>query len=231
MAATGDDRARSFDEDTRIIFNADGSYVWRLANGEGAMQRAEPSEQPQYLIAEKGAKLYVRGTVRGIFTVYSPSDIEIEDDLVYLKDPRADGHLARLPRAHLRARHQGGSAPGHRPRRSDTCTPRCSRTAASSPKRSTTARSATMFIYGSLTAGTISDTEPRYATKLDYDKRFEYLRPASFPDDAPLRGRLLGPGLERGRRGRKRPAGRAISPNRGSRSRSSGRRRANITNK
>ena len=79
---------RAFDEDTRIIFNADGSYVWRLANGEGALQRVEPSEQPQYLIGEKGAKLYVRGTVRGIFTVYSPSDIEIEDDLVYLKDPR-----------------------------------------------------------------------------------------------------------------------------------------------
>ena len=51
-------------EDTRIIFNSDGSYVWRLANGEGALQRAEPSEQPQYLIGEKGAKLYVRGTVR-----------------------------------------------------------------------------------------------------------------------------------------------------------------------
>jgi hypothetical protein len=42
-------------------------------------------------------------------------------------------------------------------------------------------KSATMFIYGSLTAGSISATEPRYATKIDYDKRFEYLRPASFP--------------------------------------------------
>jgi hypothetical protein len=40
---------------------------------------------------------------------------------------------------------------------------------------------ATMFIYGSLTAGSISATEPRYATKIDYDKRFEYLRPANFP--------------------------------------------------
>ena len=38
-----------------------------------------------------------------------------------------------------------------------------------------------MFVYGSLTAGTILETEPRYAYKLDYDKRFEYLRPASFP--------------------------------------------------
>ena len=35
--------ARVFAEDTRIIFNPDGSYVWRLANGEGPLQRAEPS--------------------------------------------------------------------------------------------------------------------------------------------------------------------------------------------
>ena len=48
------------------------------------------------------------------------------------------------------------------------------------------------MILGSLTAGTILETEPRYATKLDYDKRFEYLRPGEFPDDTPLRGRLLG---------------------------------------
>ncbi len=31
---------RVFADDTRIIFNPDGSYVWRLANGEGALQRA-----------------------------------------------------------------------------------------------------------------------------------------------------------------------------------------------
>jgi hypothetical protein len=37
------------------------------------------------------------------------------------------------------------------------------------------------MILGSLTAGTILETEPRYATKLDFDQRFEYLRPASFP--------------------------------------------------
>jgi hypothetical protein len=36
-------------------------------------------------------------------------------------------------------------------------------------------------ILGSVSAGTITETEPRYATKLDYDKRFEYLRPANFP--------------------------------------------------
>ncbi|MBC8027621.1 MAG: hypothetical protein H7Y89_16630, partial [Steroidobacteraceae bacterium] len=39
----------------------------------------------------------------------------------------------------------------------------------------------TLYILGSLTAGTIWETEPRFSTKMDYDKRFEYLRPANFP--------------------------------------------------
>ena len=119
MAARVTPTRRSFVEDTRIIFNADGSYAWRLANGEGSMQRAEPSEQPQYLIGEKGAKLYVRGTVRGIFTVYSPSDIEIEDDLVYLKDPRqtviSRDFLALISGRDIKH----GSVRRHGPRRSD----------------------------------------------------------------------------------------------------------------
>ena len=43
------------------------------------------------------------------------------------------------------------------------------------------AKPGTLYILGSLTAGTIWETEPRYATKMDFDKRFEYLRPANFP--------------------------------------------------
>jgi hypothetical protein len=170
----------SFTEDTRIIFNADGSYAWRLANGDGSLQRSEPSEQPQYLIAEKGAKLYVRGTVRGIFTVYSPSDIEIEDDLVYLKDPRqtviSRDFLALISGRDITVAPTSVTGPGDLNVHAALFARRRFFT-----EEIDKARPATMFIYGSLTAGTISATEPRYATKLDYDKRFEYLRPASFP--------------------------------------------------
>ena len=47
-----------FAEDTRIIFNSDGSFVWRPANGDKHLQREEASQRPRYLIGEKGAKLY-----------------------------------------------------------------------------------------------------------------------------------------------------------------------------
>ena len=171
---------RVFADDTRIIFNPDGSYVWRLANGEGDLQRAEPSQKPQYLIGEKDAKLYVRGTVAGIFTVYSPSDIEIEDDLVYLKDPRqtvvSRDYLALISGRDIRIAVGEVTGPGDLNVHGALFARR--RFITESVDHG---KPATIFIYGSLTAGTILETEPRYATKLDYDKRFEYLRPASFP--------------------------------------------------
>ncbi len=169
-----------FVADTRIIFNPDGSYAWRLANGAGPLERAEPSQNPQYLIADKGAKLFVRGTVAGIFTVYSPSDIEIEDDIVYLKDPRdtviSRDFLALIAGRDIRVA-----------RTQITGTGDLNIHAALFARRKFCIESADrgkigrLNILGSLTAGTILETEPRYATKLDYDKRFEYLRPASFP--------------------------------------------------
>jgi hypothetical protein len=169
-----------FERDTRIIFNADGTYAWRAANGEGPLERADASEHPRYLIGDKGAKLYVSGTVCGIFTVYSPADIEIENDLVYAKDPRdtvisrdflalISGRDIKVATAQITG---AGDLHVH---------------AAMFARRRfmiesvANGKPGTLFILGSLTAGTILETEPRYATKMDYDKRFEYLRPASFP--------------------------------------------------
>ena len=40
---------------------------------------------------------------------------------------------------------------------------------------------ATLHIYGSLSAGTISATEPRYATKILFDRRLGKKRPPNFP--------------------------------------------------
>jgi hypothetical protein len=128
-----------FEEDTRIIFNSDGSFAWRLANGDGPLQRAESSQRPRYLIGDKGAKLFVRGTVAGIFTVYSPTDIEIEGDLTYANDPRetlmSRDFLALICGRDMRVA-------GTRSPAMATCTsrPRCSRAAASSSSRWTAAR-------------------------------------------------------------------------------------------
>jgi hypothetical protein len=173
---------RVFNADTRIIFNADGSYAWRNANGEGELHREAPSDEPRYLIGEKGAKLYVRGTVAGLFTVYTPSDIEIEDDLVYANDPRqtlmSRDFLALIAGRDVCIGAPKVTGPGDLTVHGAIFARRRFYIQLTDRGRS---GDATLVIYGSLTAGTLSETEPRYATKIDFAKRFEYLRPASFP--------------------------------------------------
>jgi hypothetical protein len=177
----GDDRDRQvFEDDTRIIFNPDGTYVWRAANGAGPLERAEASDRPRYLIGDKGAKLYVSGTVSGIYTVYSPADIEIENDLVYAQDPRdtviSRDFLALISGRDIKVASSQITGAGDLHVHAALFARR--RFMIESVANG---KPGTLFILGSLTAGTILETEPRYATKMDYDKRFEYLRPASFP--------------------------------------------------
>jgi hypothetical protein len=183
LTSGGEDTDRRvFADDTRIIFNADGSYVWRRANGEGPLEREPPNKQPRYLIGEKGAKLYVRGTVSGLFTVYSPNDIEIEDDLTYARDPRqsvlSQDFLALVSGRDVCIAGPEVTGPGDLTVHGAIFARR--RFYIESTDRGG-GDGATLLIYGSVTAGTLSETEPRYATKYDFDKRFEYLRPASFP--------------------------------------------------
>ncbi len=90
--------------------------MWRNANGEGELTREEPSNDPHYLIGDKGTKLFVRGTVSGLFTVYTPNDIEIEDDLVYAKDPRQTLSVARLSSALIAGRTSASARPRSRAR-------------------------------------------------------------------------------------------------------------------
>jgi hypothetical protein len=171
---------RIFETDTRLIFNADGTYAWRAANGDGPLERAEASDQPRHLIGEKGAKLYVSGTVSGMFTVYSPTDIEIENDLVYAKDPRSSlfsrDFLALIAGRDIRIANGAITGAGDLHIHAALFARR--RFSIENVHQS---KPGTLYILGSLTAGTLWETEPRFATKMDYDKRFEYLRPANFP--------------------------------------------------
>jgi hypothetical protein len=171
---------RVFETDTRLIFNADGSYVWRAANGEGPLERSEPSDQPRHLIGDKGAKLYVSGTVSGMFTVYSPTDIEIENDLVYAKDPRSSlfsrDFLALISGRDIKIASGAITGAGDLHIHGALFAKR--RFSIVNVQQT---KPGTLYILGSLTAGTLWETEPRFATKMDYDKRFEYLRPANFP--------------------------------------------------
>jgi hypothetical protein len=180
--APRDERARvhEFATDTRIRFFADGSYRWTNLNTSQSQYLNEPAAHPVYFIATRQAALHVQGVVAGKVLLYSPRRIVIEGNLTYATDPRSDSgsedYLGIVSDRVVEIAPPGVTGGGdleidaaiYAGRRFTV-------TATDHPRR------ATLRIYGSLACGTVSATEPRYATKIDYDNRFESQRPPGFP--------------------------------------------------
>ncbi|MET0659667.1 MAG: hypothetical protein ABW110_16085, partial [Steroidobacteraceae bacterium] len=166
--------------DTRIRFFADGSYTWRDLDTRQSAYRNEPTEQAVYFIAMRGAALYVKGVVSGKVLIYSPDRIVVEGNLTYAHDPRAEpssrDYLGLVSDRSIVIASPGTTGSGD-----------ISIHGALFARRSFIVtdiehpHAGTLRIYGSLSAGTLSATEPRYATKIEYDRRFEERRPPGFP--------------------------------------------------
>jgi hypothetical protein len=173
-------RVHSFPDDTRITFYADGRYGWSKRGSADAQQMESLASTPTYLMGARDATLYVRGIVKGQVLVYSPKRIVIEGDLIYAHDPRSssdtDDYLGLVSDQNVEIASPRVTGPGdleihaaiyarnrfvvtHTEERSDS----------------------TLIIYGSLSAGTLTETEPRYGTKLEFDPRLEHRRPPGFP--------------------------------------------------
>lgn len=171
---------QSYTGDTRLTFYPDGTYGWRSAKSEGPEQRQKLAETTTYIVGARDSILYVRGTVSGKVLVYSPDLIVIEGHLVYAQDPRSNpasaDYLGLVSDNYIEVARPAVTGPGDLEidaaiyaKRRFVVTDEYSRD------------SATLLIYGSLAAGSLSATEPRYATKLTFDPRFEERRPPGFP--------------------------------------------------
>lgn len=165
-----------------ILFHADGSYTWKQLQDDNDLQGRYrlPQNEAYYIVGDKDEKLHLEGVVRGRVLVYSAGDIIIDDDLTYARHPEvsnvAHDYLGIVSEDDIEIAHPDVTGPGdlniyasifakdrfvvrHLGGRGDD----------------------TLFIYGSLTAGTLSATEPRYATRIRFDKRLQTIRPPSFP--------------------------------------------------
>ena len=181
-ADTGEraDRVRHFDEDTRITFYADGSYGWQPLESGSEEHRATISEDPVYLIAAAKAELHVAGTVNGKVLVYAPERIVIDGNLAYAQDPtttpEADDYLGLVSDRYIDIAAMDVTGPG------DLTIDAAIYAKRRFAVRDYNARGNDLLnIYGSVTAGSLSATEPRYRTKIRFDRRLETLRPPSFP--------------------------------------------------
>lgn len=173
-------RIHELTDDTRIRFFPDGSYMWRMNGAAGAGYMNSPTEHPVYFIATAGTTLYVQGSVAGNVLVYSPQRIIIEDDIIYAHDPRqlpnSRDYLGLVSDKYIEVASPGVTGPGDLEVHAAIFAGR--RFVIRDIDYS---RAATLRIYGSLSAGSLSASEPRYATEIEYDQRFEKRRPPGFP--------------------------------------------------
>lgn len=180
LAPGGREHVHRFSEDTRIVFFGDGRYAHAPLEAEDAPAFGALPDAPLYLIADDDAELHVSGTVNGRVLVFSPEAVVITGDLVYAADPfsdtGADDYLG------LASDRSVEIAPPSVTGRGDLRVQ-----AAIYAKRRFAVRQyrnrngGTLFIDGSVTAGSVTATEPRFGTKLRFDRRFEHTRPPGFP--------------------------------------------------
>jgi hypothetical protein len=176
----GNAKVRTFTGDTRITFYPDGSYGWQALGSDSPEQREALSSAPSYIAGGPRSSVHVRGTVNGTVVVCSPQLIVIDGDLVYAHDPRstpdADDYVALVSDKDIEIARPPVTGPGDL--RIDAAVYARGRFVVTDEY---VRGNATLFIYGSLTAGSMSASEPRYATRIEFDPRFEQVRLPGFP--------------------------------------------------
>jgi len=173
-------RIHELANDTDIRFFPDGSYTWRDHAASAPQYREESSEQPIYFIGAHDTSLYVKGVVSGTVVLYSPRKIIVEGNLTYAHDPRnlpnSRDCLALVSDRYVEIAPPHITGPGNLDIHA----------AIFAGRRFIVTYldhdpAATLRIYGSLSAGSMSASEPRYAMKVEYDTRFEQQRPPGIP--------------------------------------------------
>jgi hypothetical protein len=173
-------RIHELTSDTHIRFFRDGSYTWSTRESLEPEYLNELSDDPVYFIAAPGTTIYVQGVVAGRVLIYSPQRIVIEGSLTYASDPRdapdSGDYLGLVSNRYVEV--APPSVTGSGDLEIDAAIFAGRRFIVTNTNYP---RTAMLRIYGSVAAGSLTATEPRYATRIEYDSRFEHRRPPGFP--------------------------------------------------
>ncbi len=165
--------------DSRLTFYADGSMRQQSADGS-QLRHHQLSGDTVYLLADPGVTLRVSGKVSGRILVYSPERIVIENDITYTHDMGAgtsnQTFLGLVAGKNVEIAEPQVTGPGPLYIHASIYAKREFKV-----RKFRHPENSVLYIYGSVTAGTISATEPRYATHIEFDKRLELSRPPGFP--------------------------------------------------
>lgn len=164
--------------DARIRFRGDGSYEWWVA-GAARGARVLPDRLPWLIVAEGDAELSVEGEVNGSFLVYSRRKISITGNLRYALDPRrarSDDVLGLVCDGNVEVAAPGITGPGDLEVFAAIYAGRQFRV-----RGYRHGNGGRLDIHGSVTAGSLTATEPRFTTRLEFDRRLADQRPPWFP--------------------------------------------------
>ena len=173
------DNSQRFARSAALTFHDDGRVSWRELEGGTAEANRALGDEPFYLLADDDIELEVSGTVNGKVLVYTPGRIVVTGDLRYAADPRtsnADDYLGLVAERTVEIAEPDVTGSGDL------------EIFASIYARQrfvvrdfNSRRSGTLIVHGSLTAGTLSASEPRFATRVEFDNRLTTMRAPGFP--------------------------------------------------
>jgi len=174
------DRVNVLTEESWITFHHDGNYSWRTASAPKIEHHARLSTEPHTIIGRGKARLHVKGVVHGMVLVYGENDIILSGDLLCARDPEifpdSRDFVGLVSAKEIEVAPPSVTGPGDLKIQAALFAKGRFRV-----PHLYTRETGTLHIYGSLSAGSISATEPRYATRIRFDKRFEKMRPPNFP--------------------------------------------------
>ncbi len=178
-------RVNVFTEESWITFHRDGSYSWRTASAQKIESRAKLSSEPHTIIGRGKAKLHVKGVVRGMVLVYGENDIILSGDLLCARDPEifpdSPDFVGLVSAKEIEVAPPSVTGPGDLKIQAALFAKSRFHVPHLYARQTQTGAAGVLHIYGSLSAGSISATEPRYGTRIRFDKRFENMRPPNFP--------------------------------------------------
>jgi hypothetical protein len=166
--------------DTRIEFLANGSYTLSDVRTDAIGRPGRMSRSVTYFLADSGVSVHVSGVVSGRVLVYSPERIVVEGDLVYEQDPRvvpeSDDYLGLVSDKNVDVATPDVTGPGDLVIHAAIYARR-----RFAVRHIRSGEPSELRLYGSLSAGTVSATEPRYSTRIQFDQRLTEVRPPGFP--------------------------------------------------
>jgi len=169
-----------FNEETWITFYRDGSYTWRTKSSMEYEQKRKIPHGPYYIVGDENCKIHIKGTTKGKILVYSEHGVVIDDNLIYTQHPNetwnAEDYLGIVSLRDVEIAPPSVTGPGDLVIHGAIYAKRRFRV-----RYFNKGENALLKIYGSLSAGSLSATEPRYATRVVFDDRLNNHRPPNFP--------------------------------------------------